>query len=85
VLPLGELGASFGSLPASAVLSAYAGSALAVREILDRAGGPRLMGLFGDLGAGTDFDRAFDSWVQIPFDQFQQQWLTAVRESRAGR
>jgi tetratricopeptide (TPR) repeat protein len=85
VLPLGELGASFGSLPASAVLSAYAGSALAVREILDRAGGLRLMGLFGDLGAGTDFDRAFDSWVQIPFDQFQQQWLTAVRESRAGR
>jgi tetratricopeptide (TPR) repeat protein len=79
VVPLSQLGRSFASLPASAVTSAYAGSALAVWEILERAGAPRLMGLLADLGAGADFDRAFTSWVQMPFADFEREWVETVR------
>ena len=79
VVPLSQLGRSFSSLPAAAVPSAYAGSALAVGEILDRAGAPRLMGLLADLGTGADFDRAFLSWVQMPFADFEREWLETVR------
>jgi tetratricopeptide (TPR) repeat protein len=79
VVPLGRLGRSFASLPAPAVASAYAGSALAVLGILDRVGASRLMGLLADLGAGAEFGRAFLSWVQIPFADFEREWLEAVR------
>jgi tetratricopeptide (TPR) repeat protein len=84
VVPLGQLSRSFASLPAPAVPSAYAGSALAVMDILDRAGAQRLMGLLADLGSGADFDRAFTSWVQTPFADFEREWLERVRAA-AGR
>jgi hypothetical protein len=84
VVPLGQLSRSFASLPALAVPSAYAGSALAVMDILDRAGAQRLMGLLADLGSGADFDRAFTSWVQTPFADFEREWLERVRAA-AGR
>jgi hypothetical protein len=85
VVPLSELGRSFSSLPAAAVPSAYAGSALAVGEILDRAGAPRLMGLLADLGTGADFDRAFLSWVQMPFADFEREWLETMRAANPRR
>jgi tetratricopeptide (TPR) repeat protein len=75
IVPLGQLDRSFASLLAAAVAAAYAGSALAVWEILDRVGPSRLMGLLADLGAGADFDRAFTSWVQMPFADFEREWL----------
>jgi tetratricopeptide (TPR) repeat protein len=79
VVPLSELGRSFGSLPPAAVTSAYAGSALAVLDIFERVGASRLMGLLTDLGAGADFDRAFTSWVQLPFADFEREWLERLR------
>ena len=85
IVPLSQLGRSFESLPASAVPAAYAGSALAVLEILDRVGPSRLMGLLADLGAGVDFDRAFTSWVQMPFADFEREWAEKVRGIREAR
>jgi hypothetical protein len=37
-----------------------------------------------DLGSGADFDRAFTSWVQTPFADFEREWLERVRAA-AGR
>jgi len=85
VVPLSQLGLSFASLSASAVPSAYAGSALAVWEIIERAGASRLMGLLADLGSGADFDRAFTSWVQMPFADFEREWLETVRAASPRR
>ena len=85
IVPLSQLRRSFASLPASAVPSAYAGSALAVQHILDRAGAARLMGLLADLGAGADFDRAFTSWVQMPVADFEREWLDAVHTAHPRR
>jgi hypothetical protein len=85
VVPLSQLRRSFASLPAPAVPAAYAGSALAVQQILDRAGASRLMGLLADLGAGVDFDRAFLSWVQISYADFEREWLEAVHTANPRR
>jgi tetratricopeptide (TPR) repeat protein len=85
VVPLSQLDRSFASLPPAAVPAAYAGSALAVLGILERVGASRLMGLVGDLGAGADFERAFTSWVQVPFADFERDWLEGVRAAAARR
>jgi len=85
VVPLSQLDRSFASLPAAAVTAAYAGSALAVQGILDRAGAQRLMGLLVDLGAGAEFDRAFTTWIQVPFADFEREWLETVRDSASRR
>jgi len=85
VVPLSQLVRSFDSLPASAVTGAYAGSALAVLEILELAGPSRLMGLLSDLGAGADFNRAFTSWVQIPFADFEREWDGKIQAIRSAR
>ena len=85
IVPLRDLSRSFASLPATAVPSAYAGSALAALAVLDHAGAPRLMGLLADLGAGADFDRAFLSWVQMPFADFEREWLESMRAAGARR
>jgi tetratricopeptide (TPR) repeat protein len=85
VVPLRQLERSFGSLPDSAVTGAYACSALAVLDILDRVGPSRLMGLLADLGSGADFDRAFTSWVQMPFAGFEREWAEKVKEIREAR
>ncbi len=84
-MPLRSLERSFASLPDSAVTGAYAGSALAVLDILDRVGPSRLMGLLADLGAGADFDRAFTSWVQMPFADFEREWAEKVQTIRSAR
>ncbi|MFO7695471.1 MAG: hypothetical protein R6V57_20485 [Vicinamibacterales bacterium] len=85
LVPLSQLDRSFESLPASAVAASYGGSALAVLEILERVGPSRLMGLLKDLGAGADFDRAFTAWVQIPFADFERDWVERVKEIREAR
>jgi tetratricopeptide (TPR) repeat protein len=85
LVPLGQLVSSFASLPPSVVPAAYAGSALAVRDILDRAGAPRLMGLLRELGAGAEFDGAFTSWVQMSFADFEEEWLDRYRAPGAPR
>ncbi len=85
IVPLSQLGRSFESLPVSAVPAAYGGSALAVLEILERVGPSRLMGLLTDLGAGADFNRAFTSWVQMPFADFEREWVEKVQAARSAR
>jgi tetratricopeptide (TPR) repeat protein len=80
-----QLSRSFGGLAPGAVLAAYASSALAVHAILERAGTPRLMGLLADLGAGEDFERAFASWVQLPFEDFEREWMSGFGARRDGR
>lgn len=85
IVPLSQLDRSFASLPPSAVAAAYAGSALAVLGILERVGASRLMGLLADLGAGADFDQAFTSWVQMPFADFEREWLEGVRAAARRR
>ena len=81
-MPLGSLAGSFAALPVASVPSAYAGSAIAAMGLLERAGAPRLMGLLGDLGAGADFDRAFLSWIQMPYGAFEEEWLETVHAAR---
>jgi hypothetical protein len=58
---------------------------MAVLGILERVGAPRLMGLLSDLGAGGAFDRAFTSWVQMPFADFEHEWLESLRAAARHR
>jgi len=85
IVPLSQLERSFASLSPSAVTAAYAGSAMAVLGILERVGPSSLMGLLSDLGAGGDFDRAFTSWVQMPFADFERDWLESMRAAARHR
>jgi len=50
---------------------AYATSALAVRRMLDEAGGFAVANLLRDLGEGADFDAAFFHRMQRRFEDFQ--------------
>ncbi|MDE3155494.1 MAG: hypothetical protein KGN76_10355 [Acidobacteriota bacterium] len=73
-LPLTELANSFAGLPPAAVPLAYAESAAAVGELLDRAGGAGLANLLRDLGAGVDFATAFERRLQISWPAFQAEY-----------
>ena len=84
-VPLGRLASSFGALEPASVAGAYAGSAWALKEMLDRAGPSRLMGLVADLGSGADFDRAFLSWIQVPYAEFEREWRESVRTASQRR
>lgn len=84
-IPLHQLGGSFASLPPDRVSLAYAGSAIAVKDIIDRVGTPRLMGLLSALGSGADFDAAFTAWVQMPFADFEREWASKPRGARSAR
>jgi hypothetical protein len=85
LIPLDGLRGSFGSLPADTVPLAYAESALAVQDIIDRAGTPRLMGLLSDLASGRDFERSFASWVQVSFAEFERELMVRLTDARATR
>ena len=70
-VPLQALQSGFGRLnPAQAQL-AYATSALAVRRMLDEAGGAAVVNLLRDLGDGVDFEAAFLHRMQRSFADFQ--------------
>jgi hypothetical protein len=43
------------------------------------------VGLLKDLGTGADFDRAFIAWVQMPFPEFEREWLDSIRAAGAPR
>jgi hypothetical protein len=80
-LQLGDVTRTFGALAPGDVAAAYADSGVAVRFIVDRIGYHGLMALVADLGAGEEFDRAFQSRVMMPFADFEREW----REGREGR
>ncbi len=73
-LPLAELAASFGGLPGAAVPLAYAESATAVGQLLDRAGGVGIANLLRDLGSGDDFAAAFERRLQMSFTAFAAEY-----------
>jgi hypothetical protein len=50
---------------------AYATSALAVRRLLDDAGGAAVANLLRDLGEGVEFEAAFLHRIQRSFADFQ--------------
>ena len=70
-VPLSVLRQSFGRFSGGQAALAYATSALAVRRMLQDAGGFAVANLIRDLGDGVDFDRAFEHRIQRSFDDFQ--------------
>ena len=70
-VPLSALRRSFGQFTGGQAVLAYATSALAVRRMLQEAGGFAVANLIRDLGDGVDFDTAFTHRIQRSFDDFQ--------------
>lgn len=67
---VGSLPMSFSGLTGERAQMAYATSALAVRRMLDEAGGFAVTNLLRDLGAGEPFDAAFLHRMQRPFAEW---------------
>lgn len=70
-VPLQALPASFSRLSGDQARLAYATSALAVRQLLDTAGGDAVASLLRDLGEGVDLEPAFLHWMQRPLADLQ--------------
>ena len=70
-VPLAALRRSFGQFTGAQAALAYATSALAVRRMLQDAGGIAVANLIRDLGDGADFDAAFARRILRSFDDFQ--------------
>ena len=68
---LASLQASFGRFGGDQAQLAYATSAMAVRVLLEEAGGFAVANLLRDLGDGVDFDVAFAHRIQRTFVDFQ--------------
>ena len=71
-VPLSVLRRSFGQFSGGQATLAYATSAIAVRRMLQDAGGFAVANLIRDLGAGEDFDTAFSHRIQRRFEDFQK-------------
>ena len=70
-IPLRALQAGFGRFTGDAAQLAYATSALAVRRLIEEAGGFAIANLLRDLGHGAEFDAAFLHRIQRSFAEFQ--------------
>jgi hypothetical protein len=70
-LSLRALTSSFSRLTGEQAALVYAVSAVAVRRLLDEAGGFAMANLLRDLGAGVNFDEAFLHRMQRSFTDFQ--------------
>jgi len=70
-VPLQALQSGFSRLSGAQAELAYATSALAVRRLLDEAGGAAVANLLRDLGEGVDFEAAFLHRLQRPLADFQ--------------
>jgi len=68
---LSALTGSFGRLTGAQAQLAYAASALAVRKLIEDAGGFAIANLLRDLGDGVSFDAAFAHRMQRSFSDFQ--------------
>jgi tetratricopeptide (TPR) repeat protein len=69
-VPLRALQSGFGKLSGQQAQLAYATSALAVRRLIEEAGGFAIANLLRDLGDGIDFESAFLHRIQRPFAEF---------------
>lgn len=70
-IPLSVLQSSFGRFGGAQAQLAYATSALAVRRLIEEAGGFAIANLLRDLGDGVEFDTAFAHRLQRTFADFQ--------------
>jgi len=70
-IPLRALQSGFGRFTGDAAQLAYATSALAVRRLIEEAGGFAIANLLRDLGDGVDFETAFLHRIQRSFAEFQ--------------
>jgi tetratricopeptide (TPR) repeat protein len=68
--PLRALQSGFERFTGDQARVAYATSAIAVRRMLDEAGGVAVANLLRDLGEGADFNSAFLHRMQRPFEEF---------------
>ena len=68
---LHDLQSGFGRFAGAQAHLAYAASALAVRRLLDEAGGFAIANLLRDIGSGIDFESAFAHRIQRTFAEFQ--------------
>jgi hypothetical protein len=68
---LADLQTGFGRFSGAQAQLAYATSALAAARLLQMAGGPAITNLLRDLGAGVDFETAFEHRIQQSFADFQ--------------
>jgi hypothetical protein len=78
LVPLGLLGTSFGRLAGEQAAVAYGRSAMAVRRMIEEAGGFAIANLLRDLGSGTPFDEAFARRMSISLENFEA--ATAQRQ-----
>jgi tetratricopeptide (TPR) repeat protein len=69
--PLRRLVAPFARFNDGEAAFAYAASAVAARRLLDDAGGPGVANLLRDLGAGLDFEEAFERRIQKSLADFE--------------
>ncbi len=70
-VPLTQLKDGFGRFDGPQAAAAYATSALAVRHLVEDAGGFAVANLIRDLGDGAEFDTAFLHRIQRPFAEFE--------------
>ena len=70
-VPLRALQSGFARFDGAHAQLAYATSALAVRRLLDEAGGAAVVNLLRDLGEGVDFETAFLHRIERSFADFQ--------------
>ena len=75
--PLDALTASFGRFSGAQAALAYATSALAVRQLLDSAGGAAMANLLRDLGDGEPFASAFEHRMQQSVPEFETRFRSA--------
>jgi tetratricopeptide (TPR) repeat protein len=71
-IALRHLQSGFGRFAGTQAQLAYATSALAVRRLLDEAGGFAIANLLRDLGSSIDFESAFAHRIQRSFAEFQE-------------
>lgn len=77
LVPLTALTGSFGGFDNSEAQAAYAESALAVRALLDSAGGFAITNLLHDLADGVAFEDAFEHRMQRSLTEFEKSpWPT---------
>jgi tetratricopeptide (TPR) repeat protein len=77
-MPLEALVKSFGRLGGTDAELAYASSAIAVRRLVDEAGGVAVANLLRDLGEGAEFEAAFAHRIQRPFAEFVESLATGA-------
>jgi len=83
LVPLANLHGGFTGMSSAQASIAYAESYSAVKALADRYGLYRLRQLLEDLGNRKEFAAAFAEQFMIPYETFQSDWQTTVKE--AGR